>query len=296
MATQAGTATDWLDLYSKLRDFLTTDTTLVADSQNWTQIAGSEDPLTDSDEIVLQGPGTAGTDEILVGIKPYFSVGLDYYNLALVGMTIYNPAFAILDQVNNGSTRMLHLWNLPIDYWFIANGRRFIVIARVSNVYQVAYGGFLLPYVRPSLWPYPMFVGGCSGATTARWSEQSEDVGAFFNAAGNSSTLLFPDVLWRTVRNRAINNSGEGSIVANPYYHDTTQVRENLDGSYTLDPVVIACGSPYDAQLGRLEGVYRVSGFGNTAENTITIGDTTYLVVPDTFRNTWADYAAFALE
>ena len=41
-----------------------------------------------------------------------------------------------------------------MPYWFIANGRRFIVIVRVSSVYQSAYAGFILPYHLPNTF-YP---------------------------------------------------------------------------------------------------------------------------------------------
>src|SRR5690349_2247020 len=106
MALETGTATDWLDFYNKLRDFLTTNADLVADGQEWTQIAGEVGTLGNADEIVLQGPGLAGADEIIVGITPSFSVDSDYFNLGFTGATMYNGILGgIADQINNSGAR-----------------------------------------------------------------------------------------------------------------------------------------------------------------------------------------------
>lgn len=300
MATQTGTATDWLDLYTKLRDFLTTDATLTGAGENWTQIAGNGGVLVDGDEIVLQGPGSSGSDEILVGIKTYSSVASDYYNLALYGLTAWNPGQGgIVDQVNRSAPAMIHLWDQTLDYWFIANGRRFIVIARVSTVYQCGYAGFILPYVLPTLWPYPLFVGGCSGITNWRWSEATPEMAAFFDPGEGCAQLLFPDVIWRNVANFQDSGGSQNpleDVNTHPYRWDEEQLRDNLDGTYTLEPVSLTSQVPYPAQLGKLQGVFRVSGFGNAAENIVTESTVDHLVINSVFRTTWKDYAAFALE
>jgi len=151
MAYATGTASDFADLYNKLRDFLTTNVDLVADGEAWVQIAGPGGTLTDADEIILQGPGTTGTDEILVGIKPVTSVASDYYNLSMFGLVSYNPALGgIQSQVGESLARTLLAWNSPMTYWFVANGRRFIVVIKVASTYHMAYCGFILPYMLPT--------------------------------------------------------------------------------------------------------------------------------------------------
>ena len=81
-----------------------------------------------------------------------------------------------------------------------------------------------------------------------------------------------------------------------PYRYDREALRENIDGTYPLEPVSIICRSPYDAQLGRLQSVFRTSGFGNSAESIIQLSGVDHLVVPSVYRAGWDDYCAIALE
>jgi hypothetical protein len=301
VAYASGTATDFLDLYNKLRDFLKTNSTLVAAGQAWTQISGPTGTLTDTSEIVMKGPG-AGTDEILVGMRANISVGGDYYNINFSGFTTWNPATSYAGQVNSTHDYMLNCWNQPMPYWFVANGRRFIVVVRVASVYMSAYCGFILPYVLPNLWPYPLFIGACSRTPTWRYSVATPNMSAFFDPGETNASLMFPDVIWRGVVNRF--DSGGGGIYGparenvntHPFRFDNAPIRENLDGSYNLEQVSIICQNPYLAQLGALQGVFRVSGFANAAENIVTNGGINHLVIPNVMRVSWDDFAAIALE
>lgn len=301
-----GTATNYLDLLNKLRNFLTSNVTLVAAGEQWAQIAGNTGALVVGDQIVLQGPGTGGTDEVLVGIETSVSVPSDYYNIRFSGFTIWNPASAYRDQVNSTHDYTINLWDQPMKYWFVANGRRFMGVVQVSTVYMSFYCGFILPYVLPSLWPYPLFIGASSRQPTWRYSLVDPNMSAFFDPGETVAGLIFPDVIWRGIVNR-YNSGGGGADGSNrqaynvdPWRWDLTPIRENLDGSYNLDIAVINCdlssGASYDAQLGILEGVFRVSGFGNSPESIVQEGGVDHIVIPNVFRNTWADFAALALE
>jgi hypothetical protein len=300
MATEIGTATDWLDLYNKLRDFLTPDATLVADGQEWTQIDGEVGALGNADEIVLQGPGLAGGDEIIVGITPVFDSGSDYFNLGFTGATMYNPLLGgITSQVNQSGTRYIYLWEDPIDYWFIANGRRFIIVARVSTNWFAAYCGFALPLELPAMWPYPLFVGATDSNAAGRWSNVAFSRKNFFDPGQNAARLMFPDVLWYTIANYTdVNESTPSSLRNTEPWHisDTSSLRENLDGSYLLQPARITCSAPYAAQMCDLQGVYGISGFGNTPGGLITIGLIDYLVVPNVYRTGINNMAAIKLD
>ena len=300
MAFQVGTATDILDLYNKLRDFLVADTALVTAGENWTQIVGNTGTLVAADQIVLQGPGTSGTDEILVGMETSINATSDYFNLEFSGFTTWNPSIAFASQINSQHSYTINLWNQPMPYWFVANGRRFIVVVRVSDRYMSAYCGFILPYVLPNLWPYPLFIGASSRQPTWRYSQVSPNMSGFFHPGETNAVLLFPDVIWRGVVNQYDAGSGsEGrrdSVNIQPFHYDFSPVRENLDGSYNLDQARIDCSSPYTAQLGALQGVFRVSGFANNAENIVTHGGVDHLVFPNVYRVVWDDFAAIALE
>jgi hypothetical protein len=307
VAFSTGTATNFGDFYTKLRDFLISG---IGAGANWTQIAGStgaltaqNDDVTPGNRIVVRGPGTGGTDQILVGMTPRINTTTDTFNLAITGLTIWNPALTTLTaQINRSRFTHLHLWNQPMQYWFIGNARRFIIIVRVSTVYQIAYGGFVLPYVLPTLWPYPLFVGGCSGNETWRFSQVDASHSAFFDPGLDSAALLFPDVVWRDVENKENSSGGttdnynQNNILTHPYRYDREPIRENIDGSYHLEPVSVIVRNPYEAQIARFQGVFRVSGFGNSAESIIQVGGVDHLVVPNVFRTQWDDYCAIALE
>ena len=307
MAYATGTASDFADLYNKLRDFLTTSVDLVADGEAWVQIAGPGGTLTDADEIILQGPGTTGTDEILVGIKPVTSVASDYYNLSMFGLVSYNPALGgIQSQVGESLARTLLAWNSPMTYWFVANGRRFIVVIKVASTYHMAYCGFILPYMLPTLWPYPLYIAGSSGNSTFRYSQTGEQVRNPFSPGELTACLCMPDGRFFEVWNARVNNSNVGdgsgdnwtafSRVVAPWYTDTALQRELLDGGYPLQPAEIVATNPHTAQYGALEGVYRVSGFSNSAENIVTVGGVDHLVVPNVYRVDWSNFAAIRLE
>jgi hypothetical protein len=306
VAYENGTATDFADLYNKLRDFLTTNATLVGASQEWSQEAGPGGVLTDADEIVMQGPGLASTDEILVGIKPFTSVADDYYNLAFYGLTTYNPAFDIDEQVGRSDARVLPLWDLPMDYWFVANGRRFIVVVRVSTTYHMAYCGFILPYVLPTLWPYPLFVGASAGSTSARYSDTGDARRNPFHPGEGGSCCCMPDNRFLEFWNANVTNNGTGDGTGNtfsdrvrliaPFATDAAEERENLDGSYTLHQVALVGSEPYAAQFGGMQGVFRVSGFANASENIVEIDGVDHLVVQNVYRVDNQNFAAIRLE
>lgn len=307
MAYATGTATNFADLYNKLRDFLTTDTALVTAGQEWTQIAGPTGTLTSADEIILQGPGTSGTDEILVGIKPVTSVASDYYNLEMFGLVSYNPALGgIQSQVGESLGRTLLAWNSPMTYWFVANGRRFIVVIKVATTYHMAYCGFILPYMIPTLWPYPLYIAGSSGNNTFRYSQVSESVRNPFAPGDFTACLCMPDgrffEVWNSYASPGGTGDGSGSSWQDfargvaPWLTDATSLRQMLDGGYALQQAEIVATNPHTAQYGALEGVFRVSGFSNASENIVTVGGVDHLVIQNVYRTDAGNFAAIRLE
>jgi hypothetical protein len=63
-------------------------------------------------------------------------------------------------------------------------------------------------------------------------------------------------------------------------WHDKI-IRENIDGSYPIFPVVITINNPSNHILGELQSVLAVSGFGGiAAEDTFTIDGDTYIAFP----------------
>jgi len=325
MAFETGTASDHTDLWSKLLAFLTANGDLVADGQEWSiaWTLGSDE----STGVVLKGPGLAGDDEVLVGLKFTANPADNAAEIQMVGMTGVNPtATAFNDHVNTmPNTARVLLRTQAMDYWFVANGRRFMLMVRVSTVYEFGYAGFFLPYSAPSQYPYPLFVGGCahggggSGAIVTNWRDLSDGHqhfmrGIYAEGAGSISHdppawMLSPAGDWLRAGAAGAQarigpqsfGSGYG-VVPNfsisAYGQDAIQNRviPAFGGEHTLTPMTLVQQSPTDQTFGVLDGLYRVGGRGNAPENEITVDSVDYIVGQNCFRTDIGDYFAFALE
>jgi hypothetical protein len=292
--------------------FVATDAFTFAVCPPWTslrRVSGSE--------MIWQAPGNGGLDEIIVGAKTFHDVGTDYYNWRLGGFTAFNSGVAFNQQAGYvggasqaHSSPVLTLWNSTIPYWILANGRRVIIVAKVSTVYVSAYLGFMASYMAPGAFPYPLIVGGNLAFTTEpgvtssswRWSYAGNEMRNFAipyasNLSSDSQsqlTLRLSGGQWR-----GFDCSNSESVYGQvwPYaYVDqggNYDWRPNLDGGYPLLPVVLADETPN--VYGELDGVHGLSGFSQGSENTVTIGGIPYLVVQNVFRTTKADFFAVRL-
>lgn len=302
MAVQIGTATDYIDLLDQLRLFLTTNADLVAAGQQWQQLRWQERPDAAGEyELIVKGPGLAGTDEIFAGIRTYSDVGADYYNWELGPMLGYDADFAWASQPGLApATRpQVCLWNSAISYWMVANGRRFVVVPKVSTVYELAHMGLILPYGPPSALPHPYFCAGSHSQANERWSDTSS-----YHSHGvtrpksttPTNSLLYTGEQWRYFGS-SISATYRGGLY--PYFDGPATVfsslRANIDGGRTLLPIQPCFQSP-DAMYGELDGCYWVSGHGNAAENIVTVDGVDHLVVPNVHRAGVLDYWALRLE
>jgi len=271
-------------------------------------------------EMIWQAPGNGGLDQILVGAKEFHNVGADYYNWRLGGFQAYDSGSPFNQQPGyvGGASQatpspVIPLWNSTIPFWFIANGRRVIVVAKISTVYTAMYLGLISPYISPGAFPYPLAVGGTisfgasaepaegSADTRWRWSYTGTEAQVFakpllspLTTPSNSALRLRrPDGFW----------TGFSGYFAEQTYgkcapyclidSSSSDVRPNLDGSYPIFPIVMADVTPN--VYGELDGVFDVTGFSNSAENTVTIGGIKHLVVQNVFRNTKSDFFAVRL-
>ena len=69
----------------------------------------------------------------------------------------------------------------------------------------------------------------------------------------------------------------------------------NIDGSYTLFPIIPHQVSPTGETYGELDGCYFVPGYSNAVENLVVADGFKHLVVQNTFRATGASYWALKL-
>ena len=252
-------------------------------------------------EWLFMAPGLAGTDEIYGGIRTYENVSSDYYNWGIIGTTGYIGANSYSTQPGISGEKHVPMWNSSIPFWLVVNGRRMVLVAKISTVYQTTYLGHFLPYGTPNQYPYPLAVGGMGYTANARWSDTSDDKnrtplnpGSDGSVNNGNLEIYAVDGTWIKMGNYYSNGTPVGNS-NNVLPLHWTFVRDNCDGaSYALVPLTMVQANPENA-LGELDGCYWVSGFSNSSENIITISAQDYLVVQDCHRNGVNDYRAIQL-
>jgi len=261
-------------------------------------------------QYIWKAPGNDGTSEIYVGAHHFRRIDADYFNWELAGFDGFNSASEWYAQPNAQAGLYLPLLNASIPYWFIVNGRRAIVVAKVGSQYEVAYLGLIDPYFTPGQMPYLLALGGTlafsapplwnstswkyTNSTNAHRAPTHSDP----NAASSGGNVLLghlrlrkPDGVWNpffaTIQD-GFNNAPLAEHWIWPYTGDISLLDKNLDGTYALWPVMLVHNAPNT--YGQLDGVLAVTGQDVTAEDTIRIGAIDHLALPNinrTDRNDW---------
>lgn len=244
----------------------------------WTQLRYLNPTDGSNRELILQGAGLSGTDQIFIGLRSYHSTTADYYNLSVAGFTGYVSGNAFTAQpgyVESG----VPAHNNRIDYWLTVNAQRIAFGLKVGTpVYEHGYVGKFLPYATPGQYPYPLVVGGMLGGIPAtRFSDTTHSM--YAKGARANLLMRFLDGSWKQPFSQAWQNA----------YITTLR---DTNGGYSLLPIVL-----YDAAnvYGELDGVFYISGFNNATENTLVIGGITYVVLQDVSRTGFADYLALRM-
>lgn len=322
MAWETGSATDHVDLFNKIRDFLTTNTDLVNAGENWEQMLGPTGTLAHGDQITLRGPGLTDSDNIYFGMETIQNTQADAYNLQFWGHSGYSSSSEPRSQPLKSPDQWVLLWDQPMTYWLVANGRRWMIAVKVSTVYSSAYCGFMLPFASPSEYPYPMVVAGISdsGGGT-RWSTVDERSRFFASPGYDTMFLYWPDNVWRRIANYendsndyspmyGSNPDNYGFVFPTRYMSQfglfssrsdeeiVNETTRTFDGTYILRDLqlVSASGAPYRSMMGILDGAFWVPGTANSSENIIAKDDVDYLVIQNLFRTGFRDYMALRLE
>lgn len=302
MATEIDTAADHYDLFDRLMAFLQLGITTPG-GPDWELLRYDSANV----RALFRAPGLSGTEEIHVGISAHQSPSTDTYALGFWMFRAYNEALDDFSQPGHSGLGYLPVWNQPMPYWFIANGQRLMVVAKVSTVYPATYIGKFLPYGVPGEYPQPYYIGNTVDASTTRWSTVNESMRNFWDP-GSEGNILLPSGQWRTVQNFEENSGESNNTNSNyvwpfnaPSLDSSTQteyrrMRENVDGTYPLWPLILLGTNPDNEIYGELDGAYAVSGFGNASENTVTIDGTQYLVVQNLHRTARYYYGALKLE
>jgi hypothetical protein len=192
------------------------------------------------------------------------------------------------------------LYQHNIDYRFVANNRRFIVIAKISTVFTSMYGGFILPYATPSEYPFPIFIGATTGVKTNRFSVDTYDMGGFYDPSSGGAYIRHFDGSWLGCANYYDPGGGKLRSVFESYIwpHRTVvndTIINNIDSSYTPLPCVVLTRLNGGDVYGELEGVFACSGFSNSAENTVTHNSIIYDVIQTVNRTGVDDYVCIRM-
>lgn len=270
-------------------------------------------------QMVWKAPGNDGDSEIYVGLKPFERADADYYDWELFGFDGFVPTSHLRLQPGAHGRLYLPLWQATIPYWFIADGRRVIVIAKINTQYEMAYVGLLDPYFSPGQWPYPLALGGtlalgetpvALSSTLYRWSEASDKhrMPTHSDTLSNTPPGLQPEDAQLRARNldgawlpfAASRNDSPTSTPQSyesiiwPYRGGMSLIDLNLDGSRTLWPVMLNATGPNT--IGQLRGVAAVSGQGLTAETLIRLGAIDWMALHNISRTERDDFLAVALD
>jgi hypothetical protein len=329
------TATDPQDLYADLLAALQTNAALTGavPSQAWVNVwqhAGGVEQ-----GIVLRGPGLSAADQIYIGLKLRLSQPGDSYELLVYGMTgVINTALTLTGHVNVSKPVSCFLDVGPLNYWLVASGRRFVLVAKMSTIFETIYGGFFLPYGDPTQYPYPLMIGGTNrpddntgsqAITTWRAANEghrhfpcgNDNSGGGGNQYYATCIMLNPVGEWKSASGFPGNGNAQiaiaprnfGDVPSNwrvdpdntvtssriGYNFVRSQQGPCFDGSYTLTPFTFIQNESNSQVFGIIDGCYNCPGQSIGAEYIVQIGGVDHLVVQDVFRTAIGDYWALKL-
>jgi hypothetical protein len=271
-------------------------------------------------QTIWEAPGNDGDSEIIVGVHPFERQDADYFNWELAGFDGFNAAYGWRQQAGFHGRLYMPLWDGTIPYWFVADGRRVIIVAKINLQYETAYLGFLDSYFTPEQYPYPLALGGSLALgddipdwdeTDWRWSNSGHGHNAFTHSDPGLMSPYFDETPeYGTMRLRELGGewhryeaqrsgspftpSVTGKNLIWPWCGGLDLLEPNTDGTYTLWPVMLNSRVPNT--VGQLNGVRCVTGQGLTAESTVTLGAVDWLVVPNISNTERDQFLAIALD
>lgn len=313
MTTATGTASGHNDLIHKLHDFLIT--------AGWTELAysGVPSPLADSSVLsfVLRAPGGSSGNEFFLYMNSAADVGNGYYGLRINAAIDYDSTLLIGGQKMISPDTYLNLWQNSMDYWFYANGRRVVIVAKVNTSYVSAYLGCFLPFALPSQYTKPFTIiapastlhkydrsvtqnrfvadpgNGCAYYLNRSFNQwiavANHEVGVSeVNFSFNPSAIMWPH---RSVRHSV--NADEAGDIGSWSYGGLARIRPPLSGEVPQFLCHILSLSERKF-VGALDGVYSVPGFNRTSEQLVTFGSpaSNFRTFQNIFRTTARDFMA----
>lgn len=284
-------------------------------------------------QVIMQAPGNDGDSEINVGIRQFYRLDGDYYNLQFCNFDGFLDNNEFLDQPGiSKHASFMPLLDANMTYWIAANGRGVRVVAKVQTQYEMGMCGGYDPFFPPNELPLPLCVGGSMHSGQADWpwgpgSGQDWSSPSLWrydqnvtrhampthsdpgNGAeqGETSSIFRTNLALRrfdgsyqpfwACRNKlydSFNQVPETNIgVIWPLSEGPDELDPNFDASYMPLPFQLFTHGPINP-MGQLDGLAWVTGQGISAESLINDGPRQFIVFPDINRNTRLSF--FALE
>ena len=292
MAVETGQATDYTDLMVKFNTFITSHVDLVAAGQEWVLLD------TDNTTYLYKGPGLAGTEEIFMSMALVSNPVDNFYGWRCNPFRAYlPPPQSINSQGSEGIETFICMWNDIMDYWFIANGQRFIVVAKVGSTYQYGYFGKFTCYFRSGEYPYPVI---CHGMNDALTSYQTTDNTGIIRPHKKHGSIWTIGGIWGVMASESYDIEAEQTHQMWPYSdsgtYDSalTKLVPFDSGDRVVLPlcIVTKARTGYNIVPGELDGMVAVPGQNLTSESTLTINGDTYIMFQNGARIGTMDFMA----
>lgn len=256
---------------------------LSAIGRAWVQLRYlNPNDITQTRELILQGSGLSGTDQIFVGIRTYQSVSADYYNLSVATFKGYVAGNTFATQPGASLLSGIPAHNLRIDYWLRVTGQVITFALKVGTpVYECGQVGRFYQLDVPGQYPQPLVAAGMlSGESATRYSDVNHSMP--WKGSRANLQMNFNDGVWHQPAAYPWSNGTAANAV------------RDTGGNYHLTPVVMHDNTPN--VYGYLDGIYHITGFNNVVENTLTINGVNYVVIQDVSRTSFGDYFAMELD
>lgn len=337
MAVEIGTASNARDLVSKLEKFLTTNPELVKANQAWEVIKDSDggDDVLNVDETYddidegetygwsnrmrFIGHGFDGQDTIVVPMAMYVNTQYKITSLCAWYATQNDSDKDISTYFAKHRLKNIYtsipLHNESMNYWFVANGRRFVIVVKVKQYYLSMYCGFMLQFGTDLENTYPVYIGGSHNNNYARILDDGDDLtepvqridfdyGGFHdplsidNTAGSqgdtsSCFCNTPDGILAMITqgyggvdtDQDFRKYAEGLLLPYGYrMEDGVSYDRTIKGKYILSPIEIFVvprnNKSVGFTIGWLNGAYFVSGWDNVPEKELFVDGKRYLCFP----------------
>lgn len=228
MAFAVGTATGFVDMLKKLRDYAdgTLDPTgttgdeadfsaggAVPTAEQWVvekETIPESGNATDG-EVYLRGPG-GGADEIFVNFSTYRDTGL--FNWEIRGALGFDGGDAFDAQLQTSDGRQFALLNSSMDVWFFVNGRRIIAVAQIGSNYTAMYAGFINQYATAAQYPYPLLIGGSVTNTTTPSTISNYAHSCMPDPCVNGAVIRWVDGNWYDIENYITAATARNKVVS----------------------------------------------------------------------------------